>query len=101
MAKTQAGRACEHHRAASGPLGAGDIRERHQPRAAGQSSADISIDRYFSKAWHDREVDNVWRKTWQLACRVVEIPNVGDHVVYEIVRGSLIVVRAGPNEFRA
>lgn len=58
---------------------------------------DISIDRYISKAYHDMEVEKVWRKTWQWACRLEDIPNVGDHVVYEIVNDSLIVVRTGPN----
>ncbi len=62
---------------------------------------DISIDRYISKAWHDREVEKVWRKTWQLACRVEEIPDVGDHVLYEIVHDSLIVVRTSPTEIKA
>ena len=64
-------------------------------------SEDVSIDRYISKAWHDREVEKVWRKTWQLACRVEEIPNVGDHVIYEIVNDSLIVVRTSPTEIKA
>ena len=62
---------------------------------------DVSIERYFSKEWHDREVEKVWRKTWQMACRVEEIPNVGDHVVYEIVHDSLIVVRSSSTEGRA
>ena len=69
--------------------------------ADGQSTADLSIERYFSKDWHDREVEQVWRKCWQLACRVEEIPNVGDHVVYDIVLDSLIVVRTGPDEIKA
>ena len=69
--------------------------------AIGQSSADVSIDRYFSKDWHDREVEQVWRKTWQLACRLEHIPNVGDHIVYDIVHDSLIVVRTGPDEIKA
>ena len=69
--------------------------------AAGQSSADVSIERYFSREWHEREIEQVWRKTWQLACRLEHIPNVGDHVVYEIVRDSLIVIRTGPDEVRA
>jgi len=38
--------------------------------ATGLGSADVSIERYFDKGWHDREIDRVWRKTWQLACRV-------------------------------
>jgi len=69
--------------------------------AAGQSSADVSIERYFSREWHEQEIEKVWRKTWQLACRLEHIPNVGDHVVYEIVRDSLIVIRTGPDEVRA
>lgn len=74
---------------------------REESPAEGQSVADVSIDRYFSKAWHDREVEKVWRKTWQLACRLEEIPSVGDHIVYEIVHDSLIVVRTSPSEIRA
>lgn len=74
---------------------------REESPAKGQASDDVSIDRYFSKEWHDREVDQIWRKCWQLACRVEEIPNVGDHVVYEIVHDSLIVVRTGPDEIKA
>jgi phenylpropionate dioxygenase-like ring-hydroxylating dioxygenase large terminal subunit len=66
-----------------------------------QDSADVSAERYFSKAWHDREVERVWRKCWQLACRVEHIPNVGDHVIYEIVHDSLIVIRTRPDEIRA
>jgi phenylpropionate dioxygenase-like ring-hydroxylating dioxygenase large terminal subunit len=58
--------------------------------------ADIPVERYFSKDYHDREVDKIWRKTWQWACRLEDIPDVGDHVVYNIVHDSLIVVRTGP-----
>ena len=61
----------------------------------------ISVDRYLSQEWHDREVAHVWRKTWQVACRVEEIPEVGDYVVYDIVHDSLIVTRTGPDEIRA
>ncbi|MBC7520295.1 MAG: aromatic ring-hydroxylating dioxygenase subunit alpha [Sandarakinorhabdus sp.] len=74
---------------------------RSESPAQRQSDADVSIDRYFSKAWHDREVEKIWRKTWQLACRVEHIPNVGDHIVYNIVHDSLIVTRAGAGEIRA
>ena len=74
---------------------------REESPAAGQSSADVSIERYFAREWHEQEIEKVWRKTWQLACRLEHIPNVGDHVVYEIVRDSLIVIRTGPDEIRA
>jgi phenylpropionate dioxygenase-like ring-hydroxylating dioxygenase large terminal subunit len=71
-----------------------------------ESSADlgvdaIPIDRYLSREFHELEVEKVWRKVWQMACREEEIPNVGDHVVYEIVDDSFIVVRTSPSEIKA
>ncbi len=69
--------------------------------AKGQSTKDLSLDRYYAKEWHDREVEKVWRRTWQMACRLEEIPNVGDHVVYDIVHDSVIVVRTSPTEIKA
>jgi phenylpropionate dioxygenase-like ring-hydroxylating dioxygenase large terminal subunit len=74
---------------------------REESPALGLSTADLSTERYFSKAWHDQEVEKIWRKTWQMACRVEDIPKIGDHVVYDIVHESLIVVRSGPDEIRA
>ena len=65
------------------------------------STDDVSAERYFSRAWHDREVTHVWRKTWQMACRVEELANVGDQIVYDIVDDSLIVVRTAPDRIKA
>ena len=45
---------------------------------------EISVDRYLSQEWHDREVEHVWRKVWQMACRLEEIQEVGDHIIYEV-----------------
>lgn len=56
-------------------------------------SADISKDRYISRAWHEREVEFLWKRVWQFACREEEIPNPGDHVVYDIAGLSFIVIR--------
>ena len=66
---------------------------------------DIPVECYLSQEWHDREVERVWRKTWQVACRLDDIPDVGDYVVYDIVHDSVIVVRIadhdGPDAIRA
>ena len=61
----------------------------------------VPTERYTSYEFHRREVDLVWRKTWQMACRLEHIPNVGDHVVYRIVDDSIIVVRVSDTEIRA
>ncbi len=62
---------------------------------------DLSAERYFSQEWHDLEVEHVWRKVWQMACRAEAIPNVGDHVVYDVADESVIVVRTAPDQIRA
>jgi phenylpropionate dioxygenase-like ring-hydroxylating dioxygenase large terminal subunit len=56
---------------------------------------------YSSKAWHDLEVEKLWSKVWQLACLEEEIPEVGDYHVYEIATLSFLIVRTGPDEFKA
>jgi phenylpropionate dioxygenase-like ring-hydroxylating dioxygenase large terminal subunit len=63
------------------------------PRDMGRD--DVSLDRYYTQDWHDREVKTVWQKTWQMACRLEDIPEVGDTEVYDIVHDSLIIVRTG------
>jgi len=61
----------------------------------------VPIERYTARAFHDLEVEKLWRRVWQMACREEEIPEVGDHVVYEIADDSLIVMRSAPGEIRA
>src|SRR5690606_12002783 len=62
---------------------------------------DIAPSRYFDPEFHRREVERVWGRTWQMACREEQIPEVGDSLVYEIADWSLIVVRTAPQEIRA
>ncbi len=67
---------------------------------------DVGVDpvpasRYFSPEYFQKEVDHVWSKVWQMACREEEIPNVGDYVIYEIVGKSLIVTRTAADQIKA
>lgn len=64
-------------------------------------SEDIDAARFTSRAWAEREMEQVWRRVWQFACLESEIPEVGDHEIYEIGDDSLIVVRTAPEEIRA
>lgn len=61
----------------------------------------VSIDRYVSQAFHDLEAERLWPHVWQMACRLEHIPNVGDHLVYDICNLSLIVVRTDAEEVKA
>jgi phenylpropionate dioxygenase-like ring-hydroxylating dioxygenase large terminal subunit len=75
----------------------------HRPSTLGTHDVDTAA--YTSQAIHDLEVERLWKKVWQWACRVEEIPNVGDHIVYDVAHLSVIVVRVepgdGPNAIKA
>jgi phenylpropionate dioxygenase-like ring-hydroxylating dioxygenase large terminal subunit len=63
--------------------------------------ARVAVDRFFKQEYHDLEVERIWKKVWQYACREDEIPEVGDYIVYEIATASYIVVRTAEKEFKA
>ncbi|HEY2427363.1 MAG TPA: aromatic ring-hydroxylating dioxygenase subunit alpha [Acidimicrobiales bacterium] len=62
---------------------------------------DIPRHRYVSQRYHDLEMERMWPRVWQMACREEQIAEVGDHVVYEIGDFSLIVTRTGPDRIQA
>jgi phenylpropionate dioxygenase-like ring-hydroxylating dioxygenase large terminal subunit len=73
-------------------------------RATGSADpgpATVPRDHYTSHEVHDLEVERVWRRVWQMACREEQIPDVGDSVVYDIAGRSVVVVRCAPNVIRA
>jgi len=61
----------------------------------------VPADRYYSKAFHDLEVEKLWSRVWQMACHEDDIPDVGDYNVYEIAHLSFLIVRTGEDEFKA
>ena len=68
-----------------------DVLRLESPRFLGD--ADIPKDRYTSREWHRREVDRLWMRVWQFACREEHIPEVGDYIVYDIAGLSFVVIR--------
>lgn len=74
------------------------LRERSVPDLGTEP---FSVDRYTDQDFFDRSIEQMWLKTWQMACREEEIPNVGDYINYDIVGKSLIIVRSAPGEFKA
>ena len=61
----------------------------------------VPVERYTSKEFHDLEVEKVWKRVWQMACHEDDIPDVGDHLRYDIAGLSFLIVRSGPDEFKA
>src|SRR3546814_21072312 len=47
------------------------------------------------------EAERLWPYLWQIACRLEELPNVGDFVTYAIVDESIIVISTSPTAIKA
>ena len=64
------------------------------PKAeAAEEPVIIGTEPYLSPEYARAERDGLWRKVWQVACRVEEIPEVGDYLTYDILDDSIIVTR--------
>jgi len=61
----------------------------------------ISINRYLEQRFHDREIERIWRKTWQMVCREDDIPNPGDFHIYKVANLSWLVVRQADGSVKA
>jgi len=62
---------------------------------------DIGFERYSSEAFAEAEIDHMWNRTWQWACREEHIPAKGDRYVYDVGPYSILVVRGDDLKIRA
>ncbi|MEM7020843.1 MAG: Rieske (2Fe-2S) protein, partial [Pseudomonadota bacterium] len=56
---------------------------------------------FTSHEFFEKEVEKLWPRIWQYACREEEVPNVGDYVVYDIARYSLLITRTAEDKIQA
>lgn len=63
-------------------------------------SSNLSVDRYLKREFHDLEVEKMWSRTWQAACRESEIANSGDFYVYDIAQHSIVVTRTESGDIK-
>ncbi len=61
----------------------------------------VDVARYTSQEYHDLEAEHLWPSTWQMACRLEHLRDVGSYVLYEICDQSIIVVRVSSDEIKA
>lgn len=61
----------------------------------------VPVARFIDKKYHDLEVQHLWSKAWQMACREDDIPSPGDYLLYKIAHLEFIVVRTSESEFKA
>ena len=62
---------------------------------------DIPFARYTSRDWFDKEIEHMWPRTWQWACREEHLPAPGDYYVYDVGPYSVIVLRDSSGAIRA
>lgn len=52
----------------------------------------IPARRYFDEEFYQAELDHLWPHVWQMACRLEQIPEVGDWIEYNNVGKSVLIV---------
>lgn len=67
------------------------LRERRNPAVP---TPDIGFERYTSPDFFNREVEQMWKRVWQFACREEHLREVGDFFVHDLARLSIVLVRA-------
>jgi carnitine monooxygenase subunit len=53
----------------------------------------IPVQRYYDKDFYQLELEHLWPHVWQMACRLEQIPEVGDWVEYSNLGHSVLIVR--------
>ncbi len=61
----------------------------------------VPKERYYDREFFELEKEKLWYKTWQMACRLQEIPKPNDYVEYEICDQSILVVRQADDSIKA
>jgi nitrite reductase/ring-hydroxylating ferredoxin subunit len=61
----------------------------------------VPKDRYVSAEFAELEMERLWPRVWQVACREEEIADPGDYLEYMIGDESILVVRSDPGTISA
>ena len=61
----------------------------------------VPKERYVDPDFYQMEVELLWPRVWQMACRLEEIPEPHDFVEYEFLDQSIIVLRTDDMGVRA
>jgi len=61
----------------------------------------VPYDRYWDPDIARLEDEHIWKKSWLVACREEDIPNVGDRTNFDIRDQSYLIVRSAPGKIQA
>ncbi len=60
----------------------------------------IATDVWTDRGVFEKEVEHLWPKVWQMACRETVLQKAGDYFVYDITRYSILLVRTESGELK-
>ena len=83
------------------PTFEGDVPPERIPERYRLGPAFVPKGRYLDPDFLKLELDLVFPKTWLMACRLEELPSIGNYVEYRVGDLSILVVREGPDSIRA
>jgi phenylpropionate dioxygenase-like ring-hydroxylating dioxygenase large terminal subunit len=66
-----------------------------------ETDADVPYDDYIDQDFFNLEMEKMWSKVWQWACREENIPEPGDQMVYDIGDYSILITRTQSGEIKA
>ena len=61
----------------------------------------LGPERYYDKAWMDREWDRLWTRTWLIAGVASDIPEPGDYFTFDLGRESFVITRDDSDQIHA
>lgn len=61
----------------------------------------VGYERYYDADYAKAEFDKIWMKSWVVAAREEDVPEVGDRVSFDMGPRSFMIVRTAPNSFKA
>jgi len=61
----------------------------------------IPVERYYATDFASLEKEKLWKRAWQLACRLEDIPRPGDYIEYEVAGESILLIRQDGGSVRA
>ncbi len=72
-----------------------------RPKLAADQRGGLPSWAYTNPEFLEIEKEELFRKTWQIACHVSDVPNVGDYYSFDIVGERALVMRGKDNVVRA
>ncbi|ODU06048.1 MAG: hypothetical protein ABS81_05755 [Pseudonocardia sp. SCN 72-86] len=79
----------------------GDVPRELVPEKYRLDRAYVPKGRYLDREFLQLELEKMFSRTWQIACRVEELSGVGAYVEYEIGKYSIIIVREAKDRISA